>query len=430
MPIDQLLGAPVIPPKDWLLEIPAWLMAMGVHDIHIETAGDQVGRAAGIYYDADSCFVNRGGCWTVPASPTGGELFHAGHIDYTDGQWAAKTAAVGGLVEGHDYVLVGTIPIAGGHAKANMSLDQALAVHDRPEWQKLVGTIWDVMLPRTPDSGPDDVRQVGLFLGAGVPEITMAEAMRINRSGLSGEWWPRENMVTTAGVLASGLDALGPVLVSKAAIPSNRSGRLQRAQLPVTASYDVTPEGPVLGPSTIYEELPMLTPTLNGQPVAAAVAEVAPGEPVAAGACCSSCAGTPTAVPAAPEVAAPAADPAVTARLDAIEGHLAKMIAAGATPVPVTAALEGPGFQVIRRRVEELITAGFPLVDGERRQWCDVLDLDDSQVIYRVHGDAAWQGNGQAWQQMYTWSGSRLDPAVALEGVPVLQAQDWVPVTS
>lgn len=218
------IGAPLIPQKHWLFEVPDWVLGLGAGDIHVETDGPEVGRAAGLYYDHDVAYLNDTSApWHPPASPTGNEAFHVGHIDYRTGQADLTLASTTPTHD--DWVPVGTISAYGGHSSVDMSFEEAQANHDKPEYQRLQGTLWDVMLPRSDGSGE---RQVGLFLGAATPNTTFDDALTINRSGLSGEWWPRFNMRTIHGTITDGLDALGPVLVSRAAIPTNRAATLQR----------------------------------------------------------------------------------------------------------------------------------------------------------------------------------------------------------
>jgi len=218
MNFNDALGAPILPPREWLTEIPDWLIEKQIDgDITVILQGDELGRAAAIYYDHDVCYMNEPGeCWKPPASPTANEAFLIGTMPYEQFDLG-------------DDIHIGAIPIRGGHTSTDIEqFDDAVAArNDTPEDQRLVGTLWDVMLPRDINDPEAGERQVGLFLGAVVPETTIAEAMMINRSGLSGEWWPREGFTATDGTLVEQLvlDAMGPVLVTKAAIPTNRDGQ-------------------------------------------------------------------------------------------------------------------------------------------------------------------------------------------------------------
>ena len=448
--VDGLLGAPVIPDRNWLFEVPAWILSLGAGDIHVDTA-TEVGRAAALYYDHDVCYLNEpGACWKPPASPTGNEVFHAGHIDFNNLSIQASAAPT--LDE--QFVAVGTIPIFGGHATGEMTLDEAVSYHDEPAWQKLVGTLWDVMLPRSDDPA-DGARQCGLFLGAGIPELTWGEAMLINRSGLSGEWWPRDNMVTTSGITTSGLDALGPVLVSKAAIPINREGTLERSELPMTASYNRTKQGPVIGPSIIIVqgEPTMATPTIAGKPIQAAVVEpaqcntcgtaldAATAAPVigskAAAPCCDSCATTDAVDEIMPEgtVEDPAGDPpavgaGIEARMAAMEGRIAQLLAQRAQVSgprtagvrAVRAALDGIPYGERRQVLREELEKAHLSDDDDTWDYLWVEDFDESAVIFthEKEEDGAWVMD--TFQQEYTISDDR---EVSL-GADFAVRQEWV----
>lgn len=244
---DAPLGAPNLPPREWFTEIPEQLLLNQVDgDITVAMTGDELGRAFALYYDHDVCYMNEPGeCWQPPASPTGNEAFVVGSIPYSQ------------FGQGED-LHVGAIPIAGGHTSTAIDEfeDAKAARNDTPENQRLVGTLFDVMLPRQFDEVDGElvpnmeagVRQVGLFLGAAVPEMTVAEALMVNRSGLSGEWWPREGFTDIEGNYHAELvlDALGPVLVTKAAIPTNRGGQ---ANANVELTYARAASGAWRGPT-------------------------------------------------------------------------------------------------------------------------------------------------------------------------------------
>ena len=278
----ELLGAPTLPNRRWLSEVPDFVLGLGAGDIHVETEGPELGRAAGLYYDHDVAFMNDTTApWYPPASPTGNEAFHVGHLNY-DG----------------DHIPVGTISIGGGHSNVDMTFEEAQANHDRPEYQRLVGTLWDVMLPRADGTGE---RQVGLFLGAATPETTVGEAQRINRSGLSGEWWPRFNMRTVHGTITDGLDALGPVLVSRAAIPTNRAATLQRTtpecpacerlQLTMTTAATGHPQTPTINIDGDRQALKAAAASVQTHlaPVQPHIPATIPATPLAASPCCETC---------------------------------------------------------------------------------------------------------------------------------------------
>lgn len=240
------IGAPVLPPREWFTEIPDQLLLNQIDgDITAVLQGEELGRAWAIYYDHDVCYMNEPGeCWVPPASPSGNEAFVIGTMPYSQ------------FDMGED-IHVGAIPITGGHTDTSIdSFDDARAArNDTPENQRLVGALYDIILPRQFDMIDGELvpneeageRQVGLFLGSLVPETTVAEAMMISRSGLSGEWWPREGFVDLNGDTVNQLvlDAMGPVLVTKAAIPTNRGGQ---ANATIDVGYARAASGAWRGP--------------------------------------------------------------------------------------------------------------------------------------------------------------------------------------
>lgn len=443
------LGASLVPPHEWVTTIPEWLFGAAAHDVHVELdpEHEDFTRAAGLYYSHDSCYMNdTSECWLPPASPSGNEPFYSGHADY------------GGDV---GRVLTGTIPIFGGHTDTTLSYDEAMqARNDRPEDQRLVGSLFDLILPYDPEHLAETVddperslalglaRQAGVFLGSATAEMTVGEAVTVNRSGLSGEWWPRRNFVSTTGSLISlGLDALGPVLVTRAAIASNRQGRASAAgsHLPLAASYTRTASGPVIGPRKIYGAT-MAAVTTNASPkwagtsVAAAAPVIDTSTAPAAGgaprvACSGGCGGTATAETVEATCgpcsgADPGTDDEATtddvmisepdAVLARMEGALAQLTAPTLVPLddgPAgrtltrTAALSGVSWQNRKDFLRTAAQAVFPqiIADGlgldvdEDVYGVYISDFDDTEVIVNVDvSDPSWRET--FWQVSYTVS--------------------------
>lgn len=374
---ESPLGSPLIPPREWLLEVPEWFWTASAGDIKVVLTGDETGRAAGLYYDHDVCYMNDlNECWLPPASPSNNEPFHAGHIPYSD------------FDLGED-IPVGTIPITHGHTDTDLPFEEAVqARNDLPERQRLVGTLWDVMMPRDRDDPSAGERQVGLFLGAATPEMTVGEAMMVNRSALSGEWWPRRNFIASTGQTVDiALDALGPVLVSRAAIPTNRRGKHQtmNSELSQAAVYTRTAAGVVLGPSIYhFGDQPMEPAPAGLTPAAASVVEPA----TTAAPCCDACAGKDNepATAATDDGMATVEDLAMfDERISRIEGWIAKQMAADIVdPAEATVrrAAVGVSHGDLRARLDQAIRSAHGDSNDETYIW--IVDVFDESVIYEV----------------------------------------------
>lgn len=186
---------PVAPPKSWVDDKPEW-MTPGM-DIRVSTKDGEYGRAAGYFFDWETCLLNgeEGECWTPPPSPTKYETFHQGALVDADG----------------DTHIVGVIGGGGDHAPPHWGVEQAAAYYADVDKQMLVGKLYE-----------DEVG--GYFLGVAVPEMSEMGIAKVNRSASSGDWRWRVNMRTPDGGTATGYDGLGPWIVTRPGLPLDRRG--------------------------------------------------------------------------------------------------------------------------------------------------------------------------------------------------------------
>jgi len=441
----SLLGSPALPPFEWLTEIPDWiLLDQLAGDITVIMEGPEIGRAAGIYYSHDSCYMNEPGeCWLPPASLSGNEAFLVGKMPYSQ-------------FGDHPDVLVGTIPITGGHTPEDLEFAEAVEYrNDLPERQRLVGTLWDIILPRDMENDLEGERQVGIFLGAATPEMTVGEALMVNRSGLSGEWWPRYDFTAVDGsTVDMALDALGPVLVTKAAIPTNRGGK---ANADIELGYSRAASGVVQGPKLIQlQENDMGTKAAKLRVDAITACQTCRVKQASTDdteACCDACATKEADTKAAEmdstdmgeeeteeESGDTMEDSGLTERLATLEavvadheGAIASLLASGAdtdatatvqTATTAThsrlAALPagmtyGNARDELNAVVQELVPSG-PGGDV----WVWVMDFDETHVIYE------WEGNGEftTFRQPYMFEGND----AVLTGDPEEVMKQYAPI--
>ena len=297
-------------------------------------------------------------------------------------------------------------------------------------------------MPRDINDPAAGERQVGVFLGAATAEMTVGEAFMVNRSGLSGEWWPREGVTLPDGTVVDDLilDALGPVLVTRAAIPSNRDGQ---ANANVEIGYARAASGAWRGPVIRSAKQSNQKEIIMGNKATKAINLAAASLAKTADACCKTCAGEQEEETDENKTAAPVAAmddiegtgdaelngddteqdtdqdtdqdmspelEAALARIDALETVVAEHDQILAQMV--TANLDVEGFTIKtastrsssdRRRIanlpdgfsygtlrEEVENAVRALADGEG-EWAWLRDFDDTHVIYE-HGTETEDG--------------------------------------
>lgn len=441
------LGAPNLPPYAWLTELPEALLAdQQAGDITVIMSGPETGRAFGIYYDHDVCYLNDPGeCWLPPASPSANEAFVVGTMPYSQ------------FDDELNDVLVGTIPITGGHTPDDLGFEEAVQYrNDLPERQRLVGTLWDIMLPRDIEDESAGERQVGIFIGAATPEMTVGEALMVNRSGLSGEWWPRENFVAMDGTTVDvALDALGPVLVTKAAIPTNRGGE---ANASIEIGYSRAASGVVHGPKLIQLQESNMGTKADKLRVDAVTAcqtcRVKKAATADTGACCDECAAaeeakhadveTKTAEETTDTMGEETSDNGDLAErvssLEAVvashESAIAELLASGVdsdaeetaarqqasrAPLGRLAALPaGMSYGNARQALDAAVQALVPSGPGGD-VWVWVMDFDETHVFYE------WEAQGElgTYRQMYSFEGSD----AVLTGEPEEVVKQYAPAS-
>jgi len=236
-PTDKL-GAPMHPPRAWFYEPPPWVDP-GANGVSVVLHGPETGRAAGYVYDWNTCWLNgtSGACEPIEPSPTGCEVFYSGGSNVIS-------------VEG-DRIPVGVVPYKGGHAPRHLSAQESRSWMDNPAFQGLVGRVVE-----------DDIG--GLFLGQVIPELTVEDAVMIERSKVSGHWCWRYGMrdPDTGRKLGDGYDFIGLSVTSYAAIPRSSSahGRLPTIEHGYAKVAGIDPDHPnIVGPwvdvATIQEDL-------------------------------------------------------------------------------------------------------------------------------------------------------------------------------
>lgn len=190
-PFD-LIGSPDPFPLEWVERAPDWLG--NGEGVRVVLNGPEVGRAAGYIRLHGSCFEDgTGACRQPPPVPY--EAFHRGEAEVIDEHGQVKE------------ISVGAIAIVGGHSSRGGAKTSTAAIEfiDQPEKAKLRGVLLE------------DERGL-LFLGCGRPDLTRAEAVMINQSDTSGEWWPlfERGANGQVGLVGngSGYDMIGVALVT------------------------------------------------------------------------------------------------------------------------------------------------------------------------------------------------------------------------
>lgn len=189
-PFDPL-GAPDPFPLAWLEEPPDWL---GRNEgVRVVLGGADVGRAAGYVRLHGSCYQDGTSSCRVPP-PVSYETFYRGQAEVIDRDGARREVAVGAIcvVGGH------SMSASGGNAGSHT---EAIEFMDRPEKWKLRGVLVE--------------DHIGLlFLGAARPDMTRAEAVMVNQSDTSGEWWPIYEQDAHGVPTLVGHDLIGIALVA------------------------------------------------------------------------------------------------------------------------------------------------------------------------------------------------------------------------
>lgn len=183
------LGCPDPFPLSWLEMRPDWLEPR--EGVRIVLDGPELGRAAGYIRLHDTCYQDgTGACRIPPKVPY--TAFYRGDAQVIDDNGEVRE------------VPVGSIAVIDGHSDSRATHRHAVAHLDKPEKMKLRGVLIE--------------DEVGLlFLGCGRPDLTRAEAVMVNQSDTSAEWWPLYEMDETGKVGLVGHDLIGIALVAAGA---------------------------------------------------------------------------------------------------------------------------------------------------------------------------------------------------------------------
>ena len=183
------LGCPDPFPLSWLEMRPDWLEPR--EGVRIVLDGPELGRAAGYIRLHDTCYQDgTGACRIPPKVPY--TAFYRGDAQVIDDNGEVRE------------VPVGSIAVIDGHSDSRATHRHAVAHLDKPEKMKLRGVLIE--------------DEVGLlFLGCGRPDLTRAEAVMVNQSDTSAEWWPLYEMDETGRVGLVGHDLIGIALVAAGA---------------------------------------------------------------------------------------------------------------------------------------------------------------------------------------------------------------------
>lgn len=194
-PLSDPYPVPDYPPREWFLEIPAWLGS------DTKLTIDDEGRVAGWFYHDGQCLVHQADACPRP-SPTGYRAFHQNDVVLADGE----------------TMRVGVIGDVGGHADPYGSIGAAMRHYADPRQQKVLARAYDVELP--------DGTKGGVILGSMVPRVTYGDVALVRRSALSGDWrpmpgaWWAANGIQAAAVSScNGFDCIGPTLVNRPGLP-------------------------------------------------------------------------------------------------------------------------------------------------------------------------------------------------------------------
>lgn len=183
------LGCPDPFPLEWLEVRPSWLEPR--EGVRLVLDGPELGRAAGYIRLHGTCYQSGDGSCRIPPKVTY-EAFYRGEAQVIDEHGEVREVAVG------------SIAIIDGHSDPRATHRHAVAHLDKPEKMKLRGVLIE--------------DEVGLlFLGCGRPDLTRAEAVMINQSDTSGEWWPLYDMDENGKVGLVGHDLIGIALVAAGA---------------------------------------------------------------------------------------------------------------------------------------------------------------------------------------------------------------------
>lgn len=183
----SLLGAPELIPLDWLERPPAWLEPG--EGVRVVLDGPERGRSAGYIRLHETCYQDGTGACRIPP-PVTYEAFHRGMARVIDADGQVREVAVG------------SIAIVGGHSSRGGAKAHTDAIEfiDQPEKTKLRGVLVE--------------DETGLlFLGCARPDMTRAEAVMVNQSDTSGEWWPLYEKDDHGRVGLVGHDLVGIALV-------------------------------------------------------------------------------------------------------------------------------------------------------------------------------------------------------------------------
>lgn len=183
------LGCPDPFPLEWLEVRPSWLAAK--EGVRVVLDGPELGRAAGYVRIHGTCYQDGTGSCRIPPEVTY-EAFYRGEAQVIDEHGEVREVAVG------------SIAIVDGHSDPRGTHRAAVQHLDKPEKMKLRGVLIE--------------DEVGLlFLGCGRPDLTRAEAVMVNQSDTSAEWWPLYEMGDDGRVGLVGHDLIGIALVAAGA---------------------------------------------------------------------------------------------------------------------------------------------------------------------------------------------------------------------
>ena len=183
---NDLLGAPMVPSAEWFDTIPEnWAPWVNADDPVIYVGTD--GRFAAMVAPYGVCLLEaarfKGECWTAPLSQTEYAWAHAGKVTpviEADGSTGQRpTANIAGDL---------------AHAKRGDTVKSRRAAFDDTSKMLARGTYFD-----RPDLG------CILILGALVPTVTKWQGLKMQASGLSGEWMPLDQFPE--------LEMIGSILV-------------------------------------------------------------------------------------------------------------------------------------------------------------------------------------------------------------------------
>lgn len=189
------------PDGSWFEEFPEWWRGPGLETGKVWV--DSQGRVAARTWVEGACLLDgfEGECWNPVPSPTNYEAFHQG----------AQPTRAGSVIP------VGTIGGRKDHAPLHFTFEAAGRYYENSGQQLMVGRAFDV-----PGEG-------GYFLGAIVPDATVADVAMIRRSALSCDW--RWRMRDNSGRPLNDYDNLGPWLVSRPGLPLDRAGAERPARM-------------------------------------------------------------------------------------------------------------------------------------------------------------------------------------------------------